>query len=337
MNSGADSSTDVAVIGAGPAGLFATFYAGMRGLSATLIDALPEPGGQISALYPEKLIRDVAGFPAIKGRDLVAALVEQTTPFAPDMKLGRSVAELIDQPSGRFLIGFTDGTYLDAGSVVITGGIGTFTPRKLPCGEEYLDRGLSYFVPDPRHLAGLRVLVVGGGDSAFDWADAMQHTSDVMLVHRRDVFRAHKHTVDQVLRGRTVVRTNTIVEALHGEHQVAGAVLRNMDSGEITEVDCDHVVAALGFIANPGPLLQWGLDEHDRKIVVDAAMRTSRKGVFAAGDVCTYDGRVPLIATGFGEAATAVNHAAVYLDPAASTFPGHSTDGPAAPANALAV
>jgi len=326
---------DVAVIGAGPTGLFAAFYAGMRGLSVALVDALPEPGGQISALYPEKLVRDVAGFPAVKGRDLVRSLVEQVRPFRTEMLLGRQAARLDDRPGGRFEIGFADGGTLEAGAVVVTAGIGTFAPRTLPCGEDFLGRGLTYFVHDPAELAGRRVLVVGGGDSALDWADALQHSAQVTLVHRRDSFRAHRHTVDQVLAGPARVHTETVVEQLRGDTRVSGAVLRNIATGRLTEVGCDSVVAALGFVANPGPLLGWGFDVADRKIVVDTAMRTSRPGVFAAGDVCTHPGRVPLIAVGFGEAATAVNHAAVRLDPTASTFPGHSTDALVAEAGVL--
>jgi thioredoxin reductase len=316
------------VVGAGPVGLFAAFYAGMRGLSVGLIDALPEPGGQIAALYPEKLIRDVAGFPAIKGRELVEALVEQVRPFSPQMLLHHQAIHLDDIPDGQLRLTFADGSTLDARAVVITGGIGTFAPRKLPCGEKFLGRGLSYFVRDPAELFGRRVLIVGGGDSAVDWAEALHHTADVTLVHRRDVFRAHPHTTAQVIAGPTTVRTNVIVEELLGPANVTGAILRDVISGETTTISVDHVVAALGFVANPGPLLTWGLEISDRKVVVDAAMKTSRSGVFAAGDVVTYRGRVPLIAVRFGEAATAINHAAVRLDPTASTFPGHSTDTP---------
>lgn len=319
---------DIAVVGAGPAGLFAACYAGMRGLSVGLVDALPEPGGQISALYPEKIVRDVAGLPAVRGRELVDSLVAQLAPFHPRMLLGRQATTLDDAPGDRFRLGFADGSAVDTGAVVITGGIGSFTPRPLPCGEDFLGRGLTYFVHDPAELTGRRVLVVGGGDSALDWAEALQHNATVTLVHRRGTFRAQQHTVAQVLTGPATVRTNTVVERLHGETRVTAAVLRDTTSGRTTVVDCDHVVAALGFVANPGPLLRWGLRARDRRIVVDPAMRTSRPGVFAAGDVCTYDGRVPLIAVGFGEAATAVNHAAVHLDPTASTFPGHSTDAP---------
>lgn len=328
---------DVAVVGAGPVGLFAAFYAGMRGLSVGLVDALPEPGGQITALYPEKLIRDVAGLPAVKGRELVRSLVEQTLPFSPRMLLGQQATELDDLANGRFRLGFADGRALDAGAVIITGGIGAFVPRPLPCGEDFLGRGLSYFVRDPAELAGHRVVVVGGGDSAFDWVEALQHTCEVTLVHRRGVFRAHRHTVDQVLAGPARVRTHTVVEQLHGDVRVTGAILRDIATGQTTQISCDDVVAALGFVANPGPLLRWGLAVRDRKIVVDAAMRASRPGVFAAGDITIYGGRVPLIAVGFGEAATAVNHAAVHLDPAASTFPGHSTDGPLAGAEPVTV
>jgi thioredoxin reductase (NADPH) len=324
------TSCDIAIVGAGPAGLFAAFYAGMRGLSVCLVDSLSEPGGQISALYPEKVIRDVAGFPAVKGRELVEALVAQAQAFSPQMLLGRQATTLDELPEGGFRLGFADGSALDAGAVVITGGIGTFAPRKLPCGEDFLGRGLSYFVRDPAALAGSRIVVVGGGDSALDWAEALHNTAAVTLVHRRDVFRAHQHTVDQVLAGPACVRTNTVVESLYGDDRVTGVLLRDLVTGEATAMPCDHVVAALGFVANPGPLLGWGLKLCDRKLLVDAAMRTSRPGVFAAGDIATYEGRVPLIAVGFGEAATAVNHAAVYLDPTVSAFPGHSTDEPLA-------
>jgi ferredoxin/flavodoxin---NADP+ reductase len=324
---------DVAVVGAGPIGLFGAFYAGLRGLSVAVVDALPEPGGQVSALYPEKMIRDVAGFPQVRGRDLVTALVDQLAPFGPAMLLGRQAVELADLPGGGFRLGFADGDAIEAGAVVITGGIGTFTPRPLPCGEEFLGRGLSYFVPDPAVFADRRVLVVGGGDSAVDWVDALVPTAArVTLVHRRSTFRAHEHAIAQVLAGPAEVRTDTVVERLGGPGRVTEAVLRHVVTGAVETVPCDNVVAALGFTANLGPLLRWGLETSDRRIRTDRCARTSRPGVFAAGDVCTYDGRVALIAVGFGEVATAVNHAATWLDPAALAFPGHSTDAPRVPA-----
>ncbi|WP_433274594.1 NAD(P)/FAD-dependent oxidoreductase [Pseudonocardia xinjiangensis] len=322
--------SDLVVVGAGPVGLFAAFYAGLRGMSVTVVDSLDEPGGQISALYPEKLIRDVAGLPSVRGRDLVDALVRQAEPFSPQWRLGHSAISLDGDDSG-FRIGCADGSEIAGRSVLITGGIGTFTPRPLPGVADYLGRGVSYFVRDPAVLAGRRVLIVGGGDSAFDWADALHGIAgEVVMVHRRDRFRAHQDTVDRVLGHGVRIHTNSQVQALCGEAYVQAAVIADMNTGETTTVECDDVVAALGFVANLGPIAQWGLDLHERKIRVDPMMRTNRPGVFAAGDICTYSGRVPLIAIGFGEAATAVNHAAVFVDPSSSVFPGHSTDTPAA-------
>ena len=319
---------DLVVVGAGPVGLFTAFYGGLRGLRVTVLDSLDEPGGQISALYPEKLIRDVAGLPSVRGRDLVDALVRQVEPFSPEWRLGHAAVSLDDGEHG-FTLGCADGTRVRGRSVVVTGGVGTFTPRALPGGDAYAGRGLSYFVRDPAALAGQRVLIVGGGDSAFDWADTLHEVAaEVVMVHRRDRFRAHQDTVDRVLGHGIRVYTNSQIQALHGDPALDAAVIADASAGKTTTVECDHIVAALGFIANLGPIGSWGLDLHDRHIVVDAMMRTSRPGVFAAGDICSYPGRVPLIAVGFGEAAMAVNHAAVFLDPRSSAFPGHSTDGP---------
>jgi ferredoxin/flavodoxin---NADP+ reductase len=324
-----EQQADVIVIGAGPVGLFTAFYAGLRGLTVTIVDSLAEPGGQVSALYPEKMIRDVAGFPAIRGRDLVDALVQQVQPFEASWRLEFAATELHDN-DGEFVLGSADGSQVRGRSVIVTGGIGTFTPRPLPCADKYHNRGLSYFVRDPQALAGQRVVIVGGGDSAFDWADTLHGiASQITLVHRRDKFRAHQDTVDRVHAHDGVrIITNSQIDALKGDPHLQAALIADTASGEITRVECDHVIAALGFIANLGPIATWDLELVDRKISVDQLMHTSRPGVFAAGDICAYPGRVPLIAVGFGEAATAVNHAAVFLDPSSSPFPGHSTDGP---------
>jgi thioredoxin reductase len=332
---GTEQQADVIVIGAGPVGLFTAFYAGLRGLTVTIVDSLAEPGGQISALYPEKMIRDVAGFPAIRGRDLVDALVRQLQPFEPSWRLGLAATELGESDAG-LVLGGADGSKIHGRSVIVTGGVGTFTPRPLPCADKYHNRGLSYFVRDPQALAGQRVVIVGGGDSAFDWADTLHGVaSEITLVHRRDKFRAHQDTVDRVRGHGTRIITNSQVDSLKGDPKLQAALIADADSGEITRVECDHVVAALGFIANLGPIAGWDLELVERKISVDQLMHTSRPGVFAAGDICVYPGRVPLIAVGFGEAATAVNHAAVFLDPSSSAFPGHSTDASEGPAPAL--
>ncbi|MEH0818970.1 MULTISPECIES: NAD(P)/FAD-dependent oxidoreductase [unclassified Micromonospora] len=316
---------DVAVIGAGPTGLFAAYYAGFRGLSVAVIDALPEPGGQITAMYPEKLILDVAGFPAVKGRDLVANLVAQAAPFHPEYLLGTR-AEKLAHVDGRPVLGLAGGEQLSCGAVVITGGLGSFTPRPLPVAESFVGGGIVYFVPEPAALADQDVLIVGGGDSAFDWALTLQPLArSVTLVHRREKFRAHASTVSRVLALPVRVIVNAELTRLHGDATVTAAEI-TVRGGDAETLPVDTVVAALGFTADLGPLAEWGLRLDRRHIVVDSAMATNLPRVFAAGDITEYPGKVRLIATGFGEAATAVNNAAVAIDPSAHLFPGHSSD-----------
>ncbi|WFE96353.1 NAD(P)/FAD-dependent oxidoreductase [Micromonospora sp. WMMD987] len=316
---------DVAVIGAGPTGLFAAYYAGFRGLSVAVVDALPEPGGQITAMYPEKLILDVAGFPAVKGRDLVANLVAQAAPYHPEYLLGIR-AEKLSHADGRPVLGLAGGEELRCGAVLVTGGLGSFTPRPLPVADSFLGGGIVYFVPDPAALADRDVLIVGGGDSAFDWAATLQPLArSVTLVHRRERFRAHAGTVGRVLSLPVRVVVNAEVTRLHGDDTVTAAEI-TVRGGATETLPVDTVVAALGFTADLGPLAEWGLRLDRRHIVVDSAMATSLPRVYAAGDITEYPGKVRLIATGFGEAATAVNNAAVAIDPAAHLFPGHSSD-----------
>ncbi|MGN9764591.1 NAD(P)/FAD-dependent oxidoreductase [Micromonospora sp. SD12] len=317
---------DVAVIGAGPAGLFAAYYAGFRGLSVAVVDALPEPGGQITAMYPEKLIHDVAGLPAVKGRDLVANLVAQAAPFDPCYLLGNR-AEKLSYADGKPVLGLADGGQLRCGAVIVTGGLGSFTPRPLPVAEHFAGTGIVYFVPRPTELTGRDVLIVGGGDSAFDWASTLQPLArSVTVVHRREKFRAHAATVARVLGLPVRVIVNAEVTGLHGDGAVTGAEI-TVRGGAAELLPVDTVVAALGFTADLGPLAEWGLRLDRRHIVVDSAMATNLPRVFAAGDITEYPGKVRLIATGFGEAATAVNNAAVAIDPSAHLFPGHSSDG----------
>jgi len=328
------TSVDVLIVGAGPVGLFGAYYAGVRGLSTAMLDSLPEPGGQITAMYPEKAIFDVAGFPAIRGRELVANLVAQAAPFSPAYLLGEQAVGLErgvaggdpDSDSGNaFVVTTSTGRRVRARSIIVTGGIGTFTPRPLPTGEEMLGRGVVHFVPDPAEYAGLDVVIVGGGDSAVDWALLLEPIAkSVALVHRRAAFRAHPHSVE-VLRATSVqIITDAQVSAVLGDPV---SEVRVEVGGEVSVLPCHRLVAALGFIANLGPLLEWGLDIQQRRhVVVDTTMASSVPGVYAAGDICEYPGKVRLIATGFGEVATAVNNAVKYLDPSASVFPGHLSD-----------
>ena len=319
-----DLETDLLVVGAGPAGLFATYYAGFRGMRVALADSLPELGGQITAMYPEKAILDVAGFPSVKGRDLVAGLVEQAAAGKPEYVLGRT-ATTLDHDDDGVTVGFDDGFTVRTVTVVIAGGIGKFSPRPLPAGEEWVGRGVEFFVPNFDPYRDKDVVIVGGGDSAFDWAEHLEPLArSVTLVHRRDAFRAHERTVAAVRESSVRIITKAQVSALRGGAHVEEAVL-DVDGVEEV-VACQAVIAALGFVADLGPIQQWGIETVKRHVVVDGAMRTNLPRVFAAGDITEYPGKVRLIATGFGEAATAVNNAAVVIDPTAHVFPGHSSD-----------
>jgi thioredoxin reductase (NADPH) len=290
-----------------------------------VIDSLPELGGQVTAMYPEKQIFDVAGFPSVKGRVLVEALVEQAATAKPEYLLDRTAAELVQTDDG-VTVTCDDGTEVRAGAVLITAGIGKFSPRPLPAGEGWLGRGMEFFVPSFEPYAGKDVVIVGGGDSAFDWALHLTGIArSIVLVHRRDAFRAHERTVQQVTESDVEIITKAQVTELRGEGTLESVVL-DVD-GETVTRPAQALVAALGFIADLGPLQQWGLEVSKRHIVVDAAMRTNLPRVFAAGDITEYDGKVRLIAVGFGEAATAVNNATVAIDPSAKVFPGHSSEG----------
>jgi thioredoxin reductase len=317
---------DIAIVGAGPTGLYAAYYAGFRGLSVALIDALPEPGGQVTAMYPEKAIFDVAGFPVIKGRDLVANLVEQVAPFKPTYLLGVRAEKLDYTDDGRPSLALSDGSSLTSGAVLITGGLGSFTSRPLPAADSFTGSGVLFFVKRLNDLAGHDVVIVGGGDSAFDWALALQPLAkSVTLVHRRDKFRAHAATVARVQALPIDIIVNAQVSRILGDGKVSGCEV-TPKGGEPRFLPADTVVAALGFTADLGPLAEWGLNLDKRHILVDSKTATNLPRVFAAGDISEYPGKVRLIAVGFGEAATAVNNAAVAIDPTAHLFPGHSSD-----------
>lgn len=317
---------DLLVVGAGPTGLYAAYYAGFRDLSVALVDALPEPGGQVTAMYPEKMIFDVAGFPQIKGRDLVAALVEQADQYEPAYLLGRHAISVSDEDGGvRVDVGEHES--VRAGAVLITAGIGEFTPRPLPAGEDWLGRGVVHFIPELAVHHGHDVVVVGGGDSAFDWALALHPVArSVTLVHRRQRFRAQPGMVRKVEALDVPLITDAEVAEIRGDVSGVHEVEIALRDDQRRVLPAQTVVAALGFTADLGPIESWELELDKRTIRVDSTMRTNRERVYAAGDVASYPGKVRLIATGFGEAATAVNNIAVTLDPKARLFPGHSSD-----------
>ena len=323
-----EHDVDLSIIGAGPAGLYAAYYAGFRGLTTAVIDSLTEPGGQVTALYPEKLIFDVAGFPAVKGKDLIEACVEQAAPYDPAYLLGRRADDLTPHADGTFTVTTSHGDVVRTKAVVITGGIGHFTPRPLPDGESFEGRGLVYFVRVLETMRDQDVLIVGGGDSAVDWALNLEGIArSITLIHRRDRFRAHEDSVTKLLASSVEVLTFTEVASISGNDGVETVVVEHNRTGEQRTLTVDKVIAALGFQSDLGPLKTWDITIDGRHIIVDSRMQTTLAGVFAAGDITEYAGKVRLISVGFGEAATAVNNAAVYIDPTARVFPGHSSGG----------
>ncbi|RSN65853.1 ferredoxin--NADP(+) reductase [Amycolatopsis sp. WAC 04182] len=324
--SAGETSYDLVVIGAGPTGLFAAYYAGFRGLSMAVVDSLPEAGGQVTAMYPEKMIYDVGGFAEVRGRDLVRGLLDQAAPFKPAYLLGRK-AEKLESVEGGVTITLDGGQILRAGAVLITAGIGEFTPRPLPAGDGWLGRGMVHFVPSLKAHEGQHVVVVGGGDSAFDWVLALHPVAaSVTLVHRRAKFRAAESIVRQARElGVRIVTDAEVTRFLDRDGTLAEVEIQ-VKGSEPEILRADTVVAALGFTADLGPIESWGLRIDHRAIAVDSTMATPRERVYAAGDVAAYPGKVKLIATGFGEAATAVNNIAVMLDPDAHLFPGHSSN-----------
>jgi thioredoxin reductase len=321
-------NVDLLIVGAGPAGLFGAYYAGFRGLSVAIVDSLPELGGQISAMYPEKEIFDVAGFPAVKGRELVSRLAEQAASAAPTYLLGRTATELQrNELSGGVRLVLDDGVVVDAGAVIVTAGIGKFTPRELPAARDWRGGGVSFFVPCFDDYVDKDVVIVGGGDSAFDWALHLEPVArSVTLVHRRDTFRAHRATIAAVRNSSVQIHTKANVTRLVGDIELEAVDITDLETKDVTRVKAQAVVAALGFLADLGPLREWGLEVRERYVVVDSSMRTNLPRVYAAGDITDYPGKVRLIAVGFGEVATAVNNAAVAIDPERSLFPGHSTE-----------
>jgi thioredoxin reductase len=321
-----DVDVDALVVGAGPVGLYAGYCAGFRGRSVAVMDSLPEIGGQVCAMYPEKLIYDIAGFPAVRGRDLIAALAEQVGQYGPRYLLGEEAAS-IAYDDGTPVVTAASGLRVRAGFVVVSGGIGTFTPRRLDALTGFENKGLAYFVPQPQEYRDRDVVIVGGGDSAFDWALTLAPIArSVTVVHRRETFRAHETLVRQVLGLGIPLITSAEVVAASGDGWLGAVDVRSKRTKETVRLVAQEVVAALGFTADISVLGAWGLEVADRRLTVDTTMATNLDRVYAAGDITDYPGKVRLISVGFGEAATAVNNAIAALDPEAPLFPGHSSD-----------
>ncbi|MCX6378567.1 MAG: NAD(P)/FAD-dependent oxidoreductase [Armatimonadetes bacterium] len=326
----ADELYDITIIGGGPVGLFGAFYAGLRQLKTKIIDSLPELGGQLNALYPEKYIFDMPGFPKVLARDLANQMIEQGTRFSPAICLDEKVLQLVTEEDGTFTLTTNIATHRTK-TIVIATGAGAFSPTKL--ANESLDtfegNGVYYFVKDKAKFQDKHLLIIGGGDSALDWAMNLEEVAgSITLIHRRDVFRAHEESVDWLLnRSQVNVRLWNELKEVRGDGKLEAATILHSKTKEEETLPVDAVLLNLGFKADIGPLREWGLELHgSKKVVVNHLMETSIEGVYAAGDIAHYDGKLDLIATGVGEICLAVNRVKIRIDPKAKLFPGHSSN-----------
>ena len=320
---------DLTVIGGGPTGLFALFYAGMRGAKAKVIDVLPELGGQLYALYPEKYIYDMPGYPAILGQALVNACVEQAMQWPHAVCLDERVKHVEKLADGTFRLATSKGEHFSR-TILIATGIGAMTPRKLaaPSAVQFEGRGLSYYARTFDEFTGKRVVIVGGGDSAVDYALAIKdRAANVTLVHRSQ-FRAHPHTVEQLRAATVHIRQpDHEIKEVHGDGRVEAVTIMNTKTKEQEREACDAVLCALGFISDLAELREWGIAVEGHGVLVDPiSMETSVKGIYAAGDIISHPAKLKLIACGTSEAAIAVNQAMVYLHPQQKVQPVHSSN-----------
>jgi thioredoxin reductase (NADPH) len=335
MPEDANDVFDVTIIGAGPTGIFAAFYAGLRGMRTKIIEALPEVGGQLAVLYPEKFIYDVPGHPKILAKDLVKLLIQQIHLFEPTMVLGQRIETLTRkqlEAEEVWRVGTATEGHLTR-TVIVTAGIGAFEPNKLerPGVEDYMDRGVYYFVQDKRPFRGKKILIIGGGDTAVDWALNLKDWAEhITLIHRRDGFRAHEASLAELRLTEIPIMTFWELKRIDGDgEKPTSAVIYENRTAEERTIPVDVILISTGFKAALGPIAMWGLDMLDnRHIKTDVFMATNLPGVYAGGDIAAVEGSVPLnlIVTGFGHAAIAANAAKAFIDPKARMFPGHSSE-----------
>ena len=318
---------DITIIGGGPAGLFAGFYAGMRNAKTKIIDVLPDLGGQLALLYPEKLIYDVAGFPSVKAQDLVDSLIKQIEPFNHSVCLEEEVLSF-EKKEDYFVLTTNKETHYSK-SIIIAAGNGSFQPRRLNLEghEELENKQLHYYIKDMNLFSNKDVTLLGGGDSAVDWALMLEDiASSVTLIHRRPQFRAHEHSVEKLMASSVIVKTPFVLDALNQENsQLKSLTIRNPKEDIQEIIPTDNLIVNYGFSSSLGPIKKWPLDFKGSSILANSNTETSIPGVFAVGDISTYEGKVKLIATGFGEAPTAVNNAIHFINPNERLQPMHST------------
>lgn len=321
---------DITIIGAGPTGLFAAFYGGLRGASVQIIDSLEEAGGALTAIYPEKYIYDVIGFPKVLAKDFVAACLEQALRSNPTLRLNEEIYTLERQDDG--VIRLTTSAGIRYGrTVVICAGVGAFEPKRIdvPGLRELEGRGVHYFAKRVEDFRGRDVVIVGGGDSAVDWAVTLEPVARNITVIHRSKFRAHEATVRALEQSRVDLRYpgHEVKEVHPDETGQLEAVSFTDSDNAVHRVPAQELIVAIGFVADLGPLKTWGFELQRNQIVVDPlTMATNIPGVFAAGDIAAYPAKFKLIATGAAEAVTAVNHAVIFVDPSQRLDAGHSTN-----------
>jgi ferredoxin/flavodoxin---NADP+ reductase len=316
--SSAEQVVDITVVGGGPTGLAAAYYGGHRDASVRVVESLEQLGGQVAAVYPEKHVFDVAGYPRVGGQELVDRLVEQAMQYRPEVRLGVVVESIAYREDGVIELCVAGGEVLLTRSLIVTAGHGAFHPRRLglPELERFEGAGLHYYVREKAVFRGKRVALVGGGDSALDWALGLQDTAalPISLIHRRERFRGLESSVNEVRRlaeqGLVRIYTPHEVRSAAGNGRLESITVENTQTGEVSVIEVDAVVTLLGFVSQLGPIAQWGLEfENKRQIKVTPSMQTNLPGIYAAGDIAGYPGKITLITVGFSEAAIAANHA----------------------------
>ncbi|RLL46492.1 NAD(P)/FAD-dependent oxidoreductase [Oceanobacillus piezotolerans] len=320
---------DVTILGAGPVGLFTAFYGGMRQASVKIIESLPQIGGQLSALYPEKYIYDVAGFPKIRAKELIDNLEKQASIFNPTIVLGQAIEKVERLEDNSLKLTTSTGEEHFTKTMIITAGNGAFQPRRLNIGdsEQFEEVNLHYYVKDMNQFKDQHVVLLGGGDSAVDWALMLEPIAKkVTLVHRRNEFRAHEHSVEQLRASSIEILTPFAAADIVTSDKIDKLIIQEVKGEVQLELEPDSIICNYGFISKLGPINDWGLNIEKNSIVVNSKMETNIPGIYAAGDICTYEGKINLIATGFGEGPTAVNNAKRYIDPKARVQPKHSSD-----------
>ena len=301
--------TDIIIIGAGPTGLFAVFEAGLLKMRCHIIDALPQPGGQLTELYPKKPIFDIPGYPSVGAGELIDNLMEQIKQFEPGFTLNEQAATIDKQEDGTFIVTTNKGTQVQGKAVAIAGGLGSFEPRKpiIENIEAYEENGVEYFVKNPELFRDKKIVIAGGGDSALDWSIFLADVAaEVTLVHRRNEFRGALDSVDKVIELKKSGKINLITPAeitgIKGEDKVEGLVIAK--DGETFEIETDYFIPLFGLSPKLGPIANWGLEIEKNAIKVNNALdyQTNIEGIYAIGDVNTYPGKLKLILCGFHEA-----------------------------------